>query len=147
MLKRTVLGVLCSLAFASGALAQEGRYDIKPAGDGFIKLDKKTGGLTHCRQLDQNWTCKALNDESKELSASVEDLLADAAKIKQENRELKAKVAKLEDKLAKLEANPKELKLPSDEDVDKIMGFFEKLMQRFLDFARQVQEKNQGEPT
>ncbi len=146
MLKRTVLGVFCSLALATAAIAEENRFDIKPAGDGFIKLDKRTGGLTHCRQVDQNWTCKALNDDSTELSASVEDLLADAAKIKQENRDLKAKVAQLEEKLAKLEANPKELKLPSDEDVDKIMGFFEKLMQRFMDFARQMQDK-QGEPT
>ena len=146
MLRLTAIGILCSLAISAGAHADDGRFAIKPAGDGFIKLDKKTGGLTHCRQVDTSWTCKVLNDESGELSASVEELLEDAAKIKQENKALKAKVAQLEQKLAKLEAGPKELKLPSDKDVDQIMGFFEKLLERFLEFARKVQDK-QGEPT
>lgn len=146
MLRLMVMSVLGALIFSAGALAEDGRFSIKPAGDGFIKLDKQTGGLTHCRQVNTAWTCKVLNDESSELSASVEELLEEAAKIKQENKALKSKVAQLEEKLAKLEADPKELKLPSDQDVDKIMGFFEKLLERFLEFAKKVQEK-QGEQT
>ena len=146
MMRLATLSLAASLAAATGALAEDGRFSIKPAGDGFIKLDTQTGGLTHCRQVDTAWTCKVLNDESAELNASVEQLLQDAAKIKQENKTLRAKVAQLEDKLAKLEAKPEELKLPSDQDVDKIMGFFEKLFERFLEFARKAQEKS-GEQT
>ena len=146
MMKLTVMSILGVLVLSAGALAEDGRFSIKSAGDGFIKLDRKTGGLTHCRQEETDWTCKVLNDESGELSASVEELLEEAAKIRQENTALKAKVAQLEKKLAKLEADPEKLKLPSDQDVDKIMGFFEKLLERFLEFARKVQEK-QGEQT
>ncbi len=146
MLKLTVMSVLGALILSAGALAEEGRFSIKSAGDGFIKLDKQTGGLTHCRQVNTAWTCKVLKDESGELSASVEELLEEAARIKQENKALKARLAQMEEKLAKLEADPKELKMPSDQDVDKIMGFFEKLLERFLEFAKRVQEQ-QGEPT
>ena len=37
----------------------------------------------------------------------------------------------------KEEEKSKELRLPDDKDLDKLMGFFEKLMQRFMDFAKQ----------
>jgi len=146
MMRLATLSLLASLAAATSGLADDGRFSIKPAGDGFIKLDKKTGGLTHCHQVDTAWTCKVLNDENGELNASVEQLLQDAAKIKQEKKALRTQVARLEVKLAKLEAGPDKLKLPSDQDVDKIMGFFEKLFERFLEFARKAQEKP-GEPT
>ncbi len=146
MVKSLAIGALCSLVLATGALADEGRFSIKPAGDGFIKLDKQTGALTHCQQVDATWTCKILNDKTGDLSASAEQVLEDAAKVKQENKALRAKVARLEERLAKLEKGPGELQLPSDQDVEKLMGFFERMMERFLAFARKMQEQP-GEPT
>ncbi len=145
-MRLATLSLLVSLAAVPQVLAEEGRFALKQAGDGFIKLDKQTGSLTHCRQIETAWTCKKLNEEAVELNASVEQLLQDAAKIKQENKELRSKVAELEGKVAKFEQKPPELKLPSDQDVDKLMGFFEKIFERFLEFAKTVHEKP-GEQT
>lgn len=146
MTRSLIVGTFCSLLLATSALADDGRFSIKPAGDGFIKLDTQTGALTHCRQLEANWTCKILNDQTGDLSASAEQVLEDAAKIKQENKALRARVSQLEEKLAKLEKEPGQVKLPSDQDVEKIMGFFERLMERFLEFAKKVQDQP-GEQT
>lgn len=146
MMRSLMFGALCGLMLSTSAMAEQGRFSIKPAGDGFIKLDTQTGALTHCRQFEANWTCKILNDEAGDLSASAEQILEDAAKIKQENKTLRARVSQLERKLAKLEKAPEQLKIPSDQDVEKIMGFFERLMERFLEFARKAKEQP-GEQT
>lgn len=146
MVRSLAIGALCSLVLATSALAEDGRFSIKPAGDGFIKLDKQSGALTHCQPAEGTWSCKILNDKTGDLSASAEQVLEEAARIKQENKALRTKVARLEEKLAKLEKGPGELKLPSDQDMEKLMGFFERMMERFLAFARKMQEQP-GEPT
>ena len=48
---------------SAGALAQDGRFALKDAEDGFIKLDTKTGTVTHCRKSGADWTCGVLDEE------------------------------------------------------------------------------------
>jgi hypothetical protein len=114
-----------------------GRYQLHRTGDGFMRLDTETGSVAHCRQKDAKWHCDNLDGGS---AASP----ADVAELKRRNQLLEKRVARLEARL-RVEGVPKDesksrLKLPDDQELDEIMGFFEKFMRRFMDFARTLNE-------
>lgn len=131
-----MIALVAGLSVAQSA-QQTGRYVLKQTSDGFIRLDTETGSLAHCSQLNGKWTCENLYDGN---SANRDEV----ARLSRDNRELKDRVARLEAKLGKLSASKSgrksKVELPSDEELDEIMGFFEKLVMRFMRFARTLQD-------
>ena len=113
-----------------------GRYVLQPAGDGVIRLDTKTGALVHCNAASGSWTCRPLDAPDVERPGDTE--------LARRNRELTRRVADLERQLKKLRSGPapseNRLQLPSDEEMDQVMSFFEKFVKRFWDFARTLDE-------
>jgi hypothetical protein len=142
-----LLGVLA--VPASALAAEAGRFVLKEADQNtFIRLDTLTGAVSHCASRAGEWSCKALNDDRKELHDEI-------AALKKENAELKAEASevemlrkensrlktRLDDGQGKGESR---LILPSDEDIDRVMALFEKYFERFLSFIRQLDEKHRG---
>ncbi|MEM7425471.1 MAG: hypothetical protein AAF441_05215 [Pseudomonadota bacterium] len=130
---------------STAAFAQEpGRFAMKDSGNGFVKLDTKTGIVTECKRVRRKWECAVLaetvprQEETKPDPKKAEEDIRTKL-LERDNIRLKSRVAELEVKLKKLEEEKsKELRLPDDKDLDKLMGFFEKLMERFMDFAKQA---------
>ena len=122
--------------------AQEasGRYTMKDIEDGMLRLDTATGEVSYCRRKDDNWACDTAEDTR---SVLVEQL----AKLQEENAALRKRVAELEEK----PKDSEKLKLPSDQDLDKVMDFMDRLMRRFYAFTKsmreQLEEKKPGEDT
>jgi hypothetical protein len=117
--------VLVALAMAAGGPVRAGdaRYVLERVEGGLIRMDTATGSLAQCSPDNGVWTCRSLSEEGRNLQDEV-------AALKAENEALKAR-------LAAAEANkPGRLELPSDAEVDRLMGLFEKMMRRFMDFAR-----------
>lgn len=126
--------VVAALAIGSAAAAERGRFVLEPAEDGFIRLDTETGTVSHCRSRDGNWRCESLADERKALDDEI-------GRLAEENRRLEQRVAELEAELGHDHApGGSSLKLPSEEDVDRVVGFFENLMRRLIDMARGLNE-------
>lgn len=131
-------GVLAICAAIAGTVEaadeRTGRYVLQRAGDGFIRLDTVTGATAHCRQRQAAWQCDSLSDDQGAMQQSLNELAA-------ENRRLKARVEQLEKQLVDNQPDRKgRTGLPSDEELDEIMGFFEKVMRRFLEFARTLKD-------
>jgi len=123
---------------ASAAHAQEGaagpsdegkpgRYTMTPTEDGVLRLDSVTGRVSHCRRKGAGWACTAAADDRAAYREEIERLEA-------ENESLRRRIAALEKKGAG------KVLLPSDEEIDRVMGFFERLMRRFFDFARSMRD-------
>ncbi len=125
--------VLAALgAGPAGAQEQQNeRFTIREVEDGFLRVDRQTGEVLHCGRESGQWTCETLSGES---SPSMNEL----ARLKQENAALRDRVAALESRLKEQE-EAKEL--PSDEELDRIFGFFQDMVRRFFDFARSFQNQ------
>jgi flagellar biosynthesis/type III secretory pathway protein FliH len=111
-----------------------GRYVLQRAGDGFIRLDTVTGATAHCRQKQAAWHCESLSDEQASAREEIATLQA-------ENRKLRRQVESLEARLAQQERKSgSKSGLPSDEEFDRIMEFFDKVMRRFMEFAKTLRD-------
>ncbi len=133
----TMLIIVFAAADSVTAAQQTGRYVLKQTGDGFVRLDTETGSLAHCRQLNGKWQCESLDDANSGYRHEI-------SRLSRQNTELKVRVTRLEARLQQLttgKSKPKsKLRLPSDEELDEIMGFFEKLVMRFMQVARTLQD-------
>ena len=119
-----------ALVLTIPAAAAEGRYVLKDVEGGFIRLDTETGAVSHCGLRNETWRCEPVADAQAALQDEIN-------RLAQENAELAQQLAELDD------GEPRRapaLELPSDEDLDRVFGIFERFMQRFIDFARSLNE-------
>jgi hypothetical protein len=84
----TVVGAVC---IGSGAWAQEAagpsdtaRYTFHRAGDGFLRLDVRTGRVSQCGWESGGWFCRAAPDERSALEAEIARLAANNAALKKQ---------------------------------------------------------------
>jgi outer membrane murein-binding lipoprotein Lpp len=148
---RPILFLAALLSLAAPAAGQEtpapsGRYQIAPDEDGFVRLDTRTGAMTHCGKREGSWRCDVLAEERSDLEQRLEAL---AGKVDA----LSAEVARLADRLAAVEAEPGAAQSPGaapspearEEDFDEALSFAERLMRRFFDMVREL--KSEEPPT
>lgn len=131
--------VLLSMFGAVTAMAQEtasGRYTMTPVNEGMLRLDTKTGAVSQCARDAGKWVCKTVADDRIALENEID-------RLSNENQQLRAQLEKGGAAL------PPELKpqpdipnswLPDDERVDEFMSFFEKIMRRFKQMAKSMQD-------
>ena len=128
-MRQLLLLVATTVFIGSGASAAEitGRYVLEKVEQGFLRLDSETGAMALCAAKAGVWECDVIKDQGL-------DMTAELARLKAENEKLKARVTELE-KVAGV------TKLPSDQEVDRMMDIFGKMFDRFLDFAREMDGK------
>ena len=74
-------------AAAEDAAPPAGRYQLTPGGgSSFVRLDTRTGAVSHCRQADGTWRCEpiadaGLADKLSALSDKVDRLSADVDRL------------------------------------------------------------------
>lgn len=155
------------LAVTSAALAQDAsapvapdaddsRYSFHRVQDSFVRLDGRTGHVSVCGREASGWACRMVPDERAAFEEAIGRLQSDNAVLK---KDLLARglslpggvkpdppAAKGSDKDAGKpgEANPTP-KLPSDAELDRVMGFIEKVWRRLVEmmveFQRDMQRK------
>jgi hypothetical protein len=122
-------------ALSVTAVAQDqpaGRYALQSSVDGFVRLDTRTGAVSHCGRRDGLWFCEPFAEEGAALTTRVEAL--------------EAEVKTLREQLARLTARPPAatgtLDTPSDEELEKALGFSETVMKRFFGMVREMKESS-----
>ena len=151
------------LGAAGAALAQSrpdtenGRYALSPIADGVLRLDTRTGAVSTCNPTGAGWACYAVPDERAALDAEIGRLQADNEKLKAQLAEREPTVTgKIDEALPKSDPlkkpEPKvaegerkiEIPLPSDRDMDRMMGFLEKAWRRLVEMANRMQKDITG---
>jgi hypothetical protein len=129
---RLLFLIMAVMLTGSGATAAEitGRYVLEKVEQGFLRLDRETGVMALCAPKTGVWECETVKDQGLDLTAEV-------MRLKAENDKLKSRIAELE-KGGGL------TKLPSDQEVDRMMDIFGKMVDRFLDFAREMDGKTKN---
>ena len=145
---------------ASAPAAEEAaRYSFHRMGDGFVRLDSRTGQLAQCGWGPAGWSCKTLPDERAAFENEI-------GRLQRENSELKKSMlergielppgvvaeapvrppvppAAIPDPSPK---EPKELKPPTEADLDRAMTFMKnvwrKLVDMMVDLQRDIQKKS-----
>jgi len=106
---------------------RDGRYSMTPAPEGFLRLDTRTGAVSHCRLVAGGVECRAGADERAALQAEIDRLAG-------ENADLRKKLA------GRTEASPgARLRdaLPTDKDFERALGWMEQFLRRMMNIMRE----------
>jgi len=140
------------LAVAPAARAQtapepaQGQYSFHKTGDGFLRLDGKTGQVSFCSHKNHGWTCETIADERTALESEIARLQNANGALK---KELLARGIALpqsvrpEIPLAQQNRDI-ELKLPSQADVDRVVTFVERVWKRLFEMMGNLQKDMLG---
>lgn len=129
----------------SPADTDQGRFSFHKVDDGFLRLDTRSGQVSLCNHKSLGWACETIPDERTALENEIARLQTGNATLK---KELLARglplpeAVKPEPPLAK--NSDRELKLPSQADVDRVMTFVERVWRRMLEAMGNLQKDLQG---
>ena len=156
---RTIAAVLL-ISLAAGvtpALAERpgesdnGRFSFKEVPEGILRLDGRTGQVSLCSRITE-WACRTLADDRTALENEIGRLFDENAALRKQLEEARRAPVPPEtvppgaaapSPPAAVPPAPKqgerELTLPSDADLNRMMAFFEKMWRRLLDMAQRTQ--------
>lgn len=142
----------CLLPVASARAAppeaeRQGRFIMQPVEGGFLRMDTETGAMSMCARKDGAFACAPVADER---AAARE-----GERLAGENQQLRAEIRRLEEMLG-LGDKPQgerharrqpRFELPSEEDVDKAIGYIERMMKKFRDKLKDLDGSGSGKGT
>lgn len=127
-----------------------GRYTFNPVVDGLMRLDSRTGQVSHCRRRGPAWSCETVADDRAAYEAEIARL---AGKVTSLEAEL-AQRAKAEAPKPGLEPAPPvppqsvppsaskpSPPWPGDEEVERAMRYLEGLFRRFLTLVDKLRQE------
>lgn len=114
---------------------EDGRYQLEKTDDGYLRLDTRTGAVSHCRGTGGDWACRSVADDRAALEAEIDRLSGEIAVLRKRVDEDAGSDEPIFD-------------LPSREEVDELMDFMEDVMERFNEMADRLNEEfNRPKPT
>ena len=121
-----IASLAVAAALPASAVAQEtDRYTLERSGDGYVRMDRRTGEMSICSERSGQPVCKIAADERSAFQDEVD--------------RLQERLAGLEKRVAELETvrriDPEAL-LPTDEQFEKSLGYMERFFRRFMDIVR-----------
>jgi len=135
---------LILMATAGVAMAQDaapGRYTMHKVDGGFVRLDTKTGAVSFCQNDETSWSCAPIDRAAPD---------TDVEALRKENKELKAEVKRLDELLGlrgERKARGPTFKLPTEQEVDQALNYFERMLKKFQDRLNRLEKKSEPEPS
>jgi hypothetical protein len=80
---------------ASAAEATKPRFSLDASRDGFVRLDTATGAVTHCTVVRGKWTCDEVLSGGAPLSARLDALSLEVARLSAATAALDARVTRI----------------------------------------------------
>jgi hypothetical protein len=132
--------------------ADDGRYSFHRIGEGFVRLDSRTGQVAQCGWGTPGWSCKLVPDERGALESEIARLQRDNAALKKSllsrGIELPTGVVaeapaagpippgNVPDPSVKPPSDPK---MPSDAELDRAFAFMKNVWRRLVDMMSDLQ--------
>jgi hypothetical protein len=130
------------------------RYSFRRDGEAFIRLDHVSGEVSRCAPRTAGWACTAAPEERTALDAEIARLQETVAALRNDNaaltRQLAARETPPPPHVAPESAPapaPKgyrvpdvELRLPTNEDIDRAANFVRRVWRHLLDMLNDVQK-------
>src|SRR4051812_41342505 len=133
----------------------DSRYSFHRMGDGFVRLDSRTGQLAQCGWAATGWSCKLVPDERLALESEIGRLQRDNAELKKSllSRGLElpsgvvaqAPVAPPVPPANVPDTSAKEPKMPSDAELDRAFSFMKNVWRRLVDMMVDLQRDIQNQ--
>lgn len=139
LLMVTPIAVLVLLGGDTQRLSAEqrgGRFTMMQTDNGFVRLDTETGAVSTCTRKDGAFKCELTVDDRAKMQGELDRLQA-------ENEELRQEVAKL--KAGPVAPGRPQLKLPSEQDIDRSFDYLERLWRKFNDRLKRLEEQKKPE--
>ena len=125
-------------------------------GDGFVRLDSRTGQLAQCGWGPGGWSCKTVPDERAAFENEIGRLQRENAELKKSMLDrgielppgvvAEAPVPPPVPPASIPDPSPKEPKAPSDANLDRAVSFMKdvwrKLVDMMVDLQRDIQKKS-----
>jgi hypothetical protein len=123
---------------------QNGRFSFNAVTEGLLRLDTRTGQVSLCSKRDMGWACQVVPDERTVLENEIARLQGETALLKKEmiarGLPLPAPAKAEPPRTRPQPVRPDvELRLPSDAELDRVIGFMEKVWRRLLDMVEEMQ--------
>lgn len=118
----------CAAAQSQPPVNDSWRFKLQKVEGGFLRLDAQTGQVSFCKEREGNWICETAADDRAALEAEIR---------------------RLTDRLAVLEKQSNDptnrFRTPSDQEIEQVMGFFEKMMKRFRGVVENLKKEWEAE--
>lgn len=130
-----------ALAQGAGPVSENGRFSFKETADGLLRLDGRTGQVSLCAKRSAGWACQTVPDDRAALENEI-------ARLQDENAVLRKSLAGRAQPPSGPTGEPgptkrgdRDLALPSDAEVDRMMSFLERIWRRLFDMAQRTQRE------
>jgi hypothetical protein len=152
-----VIAALGAFALPAGGLAQTqeppappadeaSRFAFHRSGDGYVRLDARTGQVSQCTWRGAGWACNAAADERTALESEI-------ARLQQENAALKKSMLARGVELpsdVKPDLPPRKEpetgavpKMPTDAELDRAFAFMKNVWKRLIEMMAELQRDMQ----
>jgi hypothetical protein len=124
----------------TSAESDDARYTFNRVEDGYLRLDGRTGQVSHCIRQAVGWACRALADDRAALEAEIARLQGENVALK---KELIARNLPLPGTVKQGQppnSGEPRLQLPNDADLNKVMSFLEKVWRRLVEMVGTLQK-------
>jgi hypothetical protein len=119
--------------------AGQARFSFTPVTGGMLRLDSRTGQVSHCTLGNGDYACRTVPDDRVALEDEIR-------RLTDENARLRADLAAKGGAPSAGEAKKSESlvdRLPSEQEIDKAMGVLEGIMRRMMRIMRDETAPNQ----
>jgi hypothetical protein len=142
--------LLCGGLAASAQVAPDeaGRFTIAPQDDGFLRLDTRSGAVSHCQKDSAGaWSCVPFNEADAARTDAIDALEARIAVLSAELDALRADLDRLKSEAGTAAPPPAapsvpqpqaEPRLPDEAEFERALSFMEIVMRRFLTMVQEM---------
>ncbi|KAB2869433.1 MAG: hypothetical protein F9K43_11300 [Bauldia sp.] len=127
---------LAAATVAAAGQEAPGRYALQSSPEGFVRLDTRTGSVSHCGERDGVWYCEPFAEQGAAVDARLDRLAAEIAALQDELARLAARLDR--PGAAPPGAGVGTLSPEEEKQFDEALGFSEKLMRRFFEMVREM---------
>jgi len=125
---------LATTAFAQSAPeAENGRFVLKQVGNDMLRLDTRSGQISLCNKGSAGWACTTVPDERTALESEI-------ARLQNELIAARKRLAEAANK-PPVTAKREPLAIPSDDELDRVMTFMEKMWRRLIDMVQRTHKE------